>query len=676
MAENNLSKKEQMIYDYMKELMRVEFPDADLSDNGAFMETFGIPHVELLTPLVKFADRITLKQSIENADMMSVEEMDELGRRYYTYRDPGDKALGYATFVFLDIPTSGILSIRAGIRVTSKDDLGYRVVQTVTLNESQLVSYYDPDTFRYRIPVQIEAEATGKVYNAEIGSISNAESSLPDLEGVTNEIPITGGRDAETNVEFAKKIEETSFAPNLGINRGYNRFIRSFPEVEDVVIAGYGHPLMKRDIIGEFVNPGFFHQTVKNLHWGTKIDIYLRGRKLVETTEYLNVEKNEDNKFIIRLSKKPVYDITEVRYYSDEGEQDNPDLDPNASMITSFVLRKEEDSETQGTLNENVWIELNDSRLTDNSNISVRYRYNSLLEEIHNKMYEGDKRPPTADVLAKQANEKYVYGGMVVKMNSPLGLRERDKSWIRQQSHQWIKKIKMGQEIQFSDITIPLTVQAEDSNDPTLVDYIKLPFQIMVLENNNKYIHYCLSAEQRKVIEQFRTEKPYLFNVFERYKDYVTTYEFFDILHAFTFDSGLDEALAKLDFLSYEWGQRVAGFKLAKEIMNKSFMLNRLSPTVHRTGENEYFELGDLFVYEDREYGVEEWKNSINSIHEIALMDRETDTYFEPLELTLFCITIIYILTTKDNLEDSRENLYQFLSELVERTPIGHDFNI
>lgn len=676
MADNNLSNKQVMIQTYMKELMKLEFPELDTSDSSPFMEMFGSPHVDLLTPLVEFADRITLMQSIENASVLTTEEMDKLGAKYYLYRDPGARAMGYAILIFSDIPITGILIIPSGVRVVSKDELGYRTMQTLTLNQNQLVDYYDPDSFRYKVPVQIEAEGVGTSYNVEIGEILSVDTMLDNLEGVTNDVAITGGIDEETNEEFAKKIEESAFAPNLGVNRGYIRFMKSFPQVKDVLIAGYGHPLMQRDIIGEFVNPGFFHQTVKEAHWGTKIDIYLRGKNLVEHIEDLTVESNKDGKLIVRLAKKPIYDVTDIKMYADFGEQDDPNIDPVTLYVTDYVLRKDEGFETQGTLEEDVWVELNDKRLEVGSNIRIRYRYNSLLEEIHTKMYEGDERPPTADVKLKQSNEKFIYGSLVLKMKSPLGVRERDKSWIRQKTYNWLEGLKMGEEVQFSDITIPLTTLDENTMDETsLVDYIKMPYQFMVMENNSKYMYYCMNETQRGIVENFKIEKPFLYQVFQDYKDYVTTYDFFDIIHALTFDNGLKTALNEIDFMSYEWGQQVLVFKLAKDIFAKSLILNEMIPSVHPSEEQEHFQLGDLNIYEDRNYGVEEWKNTIGSLQEIAALHEENKDKYLFIHLVVYCIAMVYICTTDEDLTRDRTNLYNYIGNLLQGTPIGHKFN-
>lgn len=675
MAENNLSSKEQMIYDYMKELMKLDFPDADLSDTGAFMEMFGKPHIDLLTPVIEFADRVALVQSVDNAKHMTTEEMDRFAKSKYMYRQSGERAIGFVNLIFSDIPVTGTLVIPADTSVVSKQGYTFRSMQSVTLTESQLVDYYDPSTFRYVIPVQFEAEDVGDKYNVKEGDITTIGKDLKNLVAVYNDTPFDRGVNAETNEELAERIKESSMSKNMGVVRGYKGYMKGFKEVKDVVVAGYGHPLMKRDIIGTFPKEGFFNQTVRDLHWGTKVDIYLRGQKLQEYAEYLKVVTLPDSgKYGVYLSKKPVHDIVDIKLYTDIGQLDDPNIDESTLLVTEYALEKDEDSETVGTLNETAWVVLNDERINSFSNVRVRYRYNSLIEEIHGKMYDENERPPTADVLLKEANKKYVFGSLKLKMKSPIGLRERDRSLIRQKAYAWADEVKMGEEIQFSDISTILT-QTGENGEEALVDYIKMPFQFFVSENNGKYIFYAMSQEQKKVTDQFLGEKIFLHEVIQKYKDNVTIYDVFDLLHTFTFESGLDKALDSLEYEGFEWGQKTQFFKLAKKMVVQSLIPTKLSPARSTTNENEYFELGDMYVYEDKEYSSEDWKSSIDLLYNIASVGNEN---FEPkdiLQLAVYCITVLYLLTAQENLSDDRSGLYQYLIELVGNTPISYEFD-
>lgn len=676
MATNDLTNKEQMIYDYVKEALRLEFPEADLNDNGEFMEMFGLAHVKLLSPLMNFADRITLMQSIENADKLSTDEMDIIAQNKYVARERGERSVGTTIFVFDDVPASGNLIIRTGTEVRSKQSYLFRTFENISLTLDELVNYYDPSSFRYRIPVLCESLEFGSKYNVAAGDIVEIVSdSIPNLEYVTNETNFTQGIDEQTNVELAEKIREEAFAPNLGNIRGYKAFIKGFQGVEDVCIAGYGHPLMQRDIIGEFTNPGFFNQTVRKLHWGTKVDAYIRGANIVTETEVFTVEKINDNELGVLLTKKPVRDVLSVRLYSASGEYDDPDIDPDSLYIMKHILEKEEDKETMGTLLEKVHLILQDERLSVGTTVQVVYRYNALIEEIHTNMYEEDSRPPTADVRLKEANTKFVHGALILKLKSVLGIRDRDKSLIRQRLMNWVSDVEMGDEVQFSDVTVPL-MEETGAQDEAVVDYINLPFQFIVTENNSKYIFYCLSKEQRSLLDHFTSEKVFLGELFEKYKDYITVYDFFDILYALIFDRGFNEAIGKLEMESYEWGKKIEAIRIMRDMTIKSLLTKKLSPVRSETLENEYFELGDAFIYEDREYTKEEWEKSLNILYSLSLGGAETtEDYQEMYSLAVYCMTIVYILTTQEDLTGSRNPLYTYLTNILSGTPIEFLFN-
>jgi hypothetical protein len=679
MATNDLSNKELILQNYMKELLKENFPDLDLSDTGAFMETFGLPQIKLFTPLVDYVDRIALKQSIENAEEMTETEMDELANSKGVYRQQGDYSYGYVTMIFSDIPKSGTLIIPAGTEVLSKQGYIYECVKTAVFSEVTLVDYYDPDSFRYQVPVMFKSRVIGSVYDITEGEITTIGTDLQYLERVTNLTPFTGGKDIETNAELAQRIKEKEAAPNLGNDRGYIQYLYdNFSDVEDSRIVGYGHPLMKRDIIGTY-NTDLFTQTVKDVHWGTKVDIYIRGENLVEQLEYLAIQRHPvTNQYGVPLGKKPVRDIIDVKMYMNIGDLDNPDIDQSTLYVTSYSLLKDEDTETIGTLGEKAWVVFNDSRLTDASNVVVRYRYNSLLQTINDDMYQDDRRPPTADVLLKEANKKYIYGAFVLQMQSPLGVREQDRSLIRQKVYDFIDEIRMGEEIQFSDIVTSLTTDQNSTSAyelESVIDYINLPYQFIVLENYNRYIFDCLSEEQRSAIAQVQTKNAFFDSIVNKYKGYITTYDFFDILHALSHDGGYADAISQIDTTVDNWQQKLDMFKTARSILETNVIPKKLSPSRSTSSEVEYFELGELYVYEDKEYTADEWKQNAELLINLSCLGNSVsvDNYKDELHLALYCAFLICVATTKGTLSDQVDALYSQLQKLGVGTPIADE---
>lgn len=668
MSTNDLSNKQQMVYDYFKELMKVEFPLLDLSDTGAFMETFGLPQLKLLEPIFSALDRLTLMQSIENAALLTDDEMDIVAGKYYMPRMKGLQASGTGTLIFRDIPQTNVLQIAAGIVGISKQ--GYRFISpsTVNIDINQLGNYYDAGTFRFRIPVNFTAQDVGAQYNIDIGDLSRLETPLLFLESVTNEAKFTGGTDKESNIDLATRISKSSGSATLGNTKGYNRFFRdNFTDIKDVLIAGYGHPLMQRDIIGT-APTNALNQTLTNVHWGSKIDAYIRGARLADAVEFLTTQLIPSTSNIaVLLTMVPVADIKQVSRVSS-----NPNVDPATLVVTNYTILKDENPETVGTLYETAWLMITDSLVPVGTNIQVSYHYNALLTDINTSLYTADNRPPTADVLLKEAHTKYIFGGMIVKQLNSIRLRDVDKSIIRQRAFDYITSLPMGGEIQYSDVT-----DAISNADPTnpVIDYIHMPTQFIMLANNSKFVHYCQDTATRAVLSAAATDKPFFQTMLTAYSNRTTIYDFFDCLHLLVYDQGLDDAIAAINNISLDWTNRTTRFLLARDMIAKAKLVTLAAPAVTVVQGHEFFDLGELSIYEDKPYSQTDWMNLITLFETLANITANSDHTNDIFSLTCFCISIVYLSVNAAKFASNRTALYLYFHDLSRNTPIQDQFS-
>lgn len=671
---NDLSNREQQIEDYLKKILAQSFAKTDLRSDGEFMETFALPHIKMFEPVLDFIDKIRLMQSLENAQYLSVEEMDELARVHYKTRDMGEASYGVLTLIFDDMPNSGKLVIPYGKIAISKKDMRYQSTETITLEEDDLSAFFDTSSFTYRIPVQFEAVSTGTEYDAEPGEINQLEDgNMLNLVEVINETPFINGVDAETNLELAQRIRNESMTPNLGIERGYLNFLNTFSNVSDAKVVGYMHPLMRRDIIGEVEIPGVqFHENIRELHWGTKIDLYVRGELGEVVTEFLEVQNTPDGDLYVQLKNVPVLDIVDVQMYSISGEFDDPNLKEESLYLTNYTLVKDEEFETLGTLQEDAKLFLYEDALSKGKIVQVNYRYNRLIKDIHTTMHEDDNRPPTADVKTKEARKKYVYGAFVAGFDSNIGIRESQKSVINQQLSRWIDSYATGEELQFSDLLTPITEQPDAEG--IFVDFIHLPFQAFVTENKSRYIYHCMNEQQRGIIDNFEVTNSLLHNVFKKYKDTLTTFDFFDLLHSLTNTTGYETAANELAYKEGDWSEKINAFTRIRKMILMAQVSASLSPDKRTIQENEFFVLGESFIYEAKDYDLNDWERMVNLFWNIAKDTEEegsiTDMYYN----AVYLLSIVYLLTNGTNV--SEKGLLSYLRKVLVSTPIEFDFEV
>lgn len=670
MAVNDLSNKENIVTNYFREMARQEFPNLDLSDHGAFMEMFGIPHVKLLTPLLEYADRVKLTQSLDNAELMTEAEMDELAAGFFTYRDGGKYSTGYAMLAFDELPANGVLQIPAGAQAESKQGYRFRATETIVLDETELPNYYDDATFLYRIPVFFEAENPGNQYDIAENELETMLTSLPNLDSITNEISFKGGKDRETNREMADRIIETGGAPNLGVERGWIRFARSFPETEDVIPAGFGHPLMQRDIIG-ITPPGRFSANASpEVHWGGKVDLHIRGKLLEETVDAELLSLNEDGELYVPLSKHPTHDILEIEFTP--ARNTDPDLDPSYFIVRDFLLIKDEDRETIGTLKEKSWVVMKDDRLMEGDTVFVRYRYNKLIQDMDDSLHLEENRPPASDVLIKESRKKFIHSSMVLRLSNPtLGINERDRGNIRQRLYNWVREVPTGAEVQFSDITTPL-YQMEETAIDTIVDYISLPSQFLITDYDNKFLYYCMNNDKRKLLEELEDNSLYFAQWIPYFKDNVTIYDFFDVMHALTYQNLERDAWKNLSMRDHTWGKKVWHVDIAKRMLAYVNSIQRLSPAKWKSETNNYFELGHVTIFEDIPYRPEELEELVNLFMNIANPEDVEDNIENLLHLVVYLSVVLYVLTAENIGGMTSKDIFEWLIDLTKGTPIDY----
>lgn len=668
----DLSAKENVVLEYMKEALQAKFPGLNLANNGAFMETFGETHLHLLAPVFEAADRFLLMRSLDNAAQMTEAEMDFIGDAYRKTRRAGETAAGLAHFVFNDLPKDGVLVIPADYQVQSSNGRTFFVAATRTLSEAQLVAYFDPERFLYRVPVALAAVEAGASGNIEAASLQNGIVPLPNLVGIENDEPFTGGTDRETNIEFADRIRREGYATGYGVDSGYEMYVMRFRGAEECRVVGYRHPLMRRDIIGQTTRRTEFEQTVVDVHWGTKVDLYIRGTQLETTTEQLDVVELPDGGLGCYLSRKPVFDVVEVRHFQYAGQLEDPNMDQTDSYVQRYVLEKDEDFETEGTIDEVAFVRLLDPRVTKDHRVQVRYRYNRLIGEVHDGLYAYDERPPTADVKPKEAHQRYVYGTMTVKGMSG-GLSERDRYLVQSKIRDVFRAQRLGIPIQFSDIQTGITGKEVWSDALNLVDSIRLPSTAFLIgKNRSAYAYYTLSKTQRAFLDAVSAEQPVLAQIIARYRDTLKTYDFFDTIHAMSMDDRFEESMYTLARDGGVDANAVDMLREMKRAYDASMIAKRLMPNELPCDEHEYFEVGDVFIHDDIDYGPTEWGQMLNVLRHIAVADGPTNNYTEMVELLMYILTLTFVLIEREGVTGREQALYRMLDTAFRDTSLRH----
>lgn len=608
---HDLSDKQRSLLDYMKKALEGRIDPFDMRDDGAFTEMFLAPQIEIMEPILNFVDTIRLSQSLDNAEHIPEVMLDAIANMLNKRRREGERSEGYVTFIFDDFPDSGHLTIPKGTTLATRQGLEFSTNETTLLSEVSIASFFDPVDFSYKIPVAVTSDGIGRKYNIGAREISTIVSrSIVNLIGVTNESAFTGGRDREDNNTFSIRLRTEMAIPNLGVERGYHAMIGKFDQVEDVVVVGYRHPLMKRDIIGDVSIPGItLHEGITNKHWGSKVDVYVRGEDKKEITEKLIVQEDEDELLYVQLSKVPLISVRGVTISAEELGLIPEETNIERLVFNRFSVVKDEDTELIGTLEEDSKVYLpkvqngGDFEIEEGTEVSVTYSYNSLLQTLDDHVYRTDdeNRPPVADIKFKLGRKKYVAISIVAGLIQGSQLSLSDKIDARMRLRSGISGVEMGKELQISDLVENLYTTLE-VDAISMVDYIELPFIALSLDHNNALAYQCLSDEKKAIFNETIIPGGWV-EYFDYFKENLTVEDLFTVYYILSRTPPIPED----DDEGTPVEDRFLKYRSLQHAYQSSGLPRILSPDLFEGNEVEYFELSQFAMRQTKELDEVDW---------------------------------------------------------------------
>lgn len=198
------------------------------------------------------------------------QQFDKLAANVNKTRLGGRQAVGTLTLYTAVRPTRDI-PVPAGSYAISSADAStgvtsqrYRIGGSFVMLASNADSYYNFETRRYELSVDIVAETAGSAGNVPANTIR----SLVGVSGLqaTNESAIVFGSDRESNAELAARAMLGFASVDTGTESGYAATVASKVGVIRNKIVKSGDTLMMRD-----------YDDVRHKHIGGKVDVWVQG---------------------------------------------------------------------------------------------------------------------------------------------------------------------------------------------------------------------------------------------------------------------------------------------------------------------------------------------------------------------------------------------------------------
>ncbi len=211
---------------------------------------------------------------------------DSLAQNFATPRQGRRPATVLQTFYTTTTPTRDLVVAQDTIVTSSTVSSAprFRARGSVTLTASNAQAFFNPNTKRYEVTLQLTADTPGSAGNLPAGALDTVASGASGFQTI-NEVASDFGRDLQTNLELAEAALQALVSVDAGTEGGYKRTSSGSPGLIESKIVKSGDPFMMRD-----------YDDVRHKHIGGKVDIYARGvleRTVVETFAFqFNIAKN------------------------------------------------------------------------------------------------------------------------------------------------------------------------------------------------------------------------------------------------------------------------------------------------------------------------------------------------------------------------------------------------
>lgn len=382
-----------------------------------------------------------------NAEIMTTEELDLLGESLAVSRRGPQKASGSVFFYTTSRPPTDII-IPAGLPVAAKttgfpsgtsERVAFLTTRQVILFAASADSYFNAVSGVFEIEAPIEAILPGKKGLVAPGIITNMQRQINGLSSVINKSATTGGRDMETNAEYARRIRLALLGTDRGTIKGVQRTILSDDRIVDSLVVMSGDPLMKR-----------------TEEQAGAVDVYIVGEEATVAQQIISFDS-----FDIFFENEPLIFPNPVISVTGAG----------VGLLTEgthyFVVR---DTVLDGSSRANNLIRWNRAAVglpAISESVTVEYVYDRLIQDTQTRI-ELPENNVLADILIKRAEQVLIEIDVEIRITGDIS-QSVIETGVRSALRTFINSRGLGEDIVASDLDVVI-------RGVPGVDFVVLPF--------------------------------------------------------------------------------------------------------------------------------------------------------------------------------------------------------
>ena len=192
---------------------------------------------------------------------------DSLAQNFGVPRLGRRPAIVNQTFFTTTAPTTDLVVAQDALVSSSSNSVAprFRARGAATMLAADAQSFFNPDTRRYELKIQLIAEIPGGDGNLPAGDLDTVVSGADGFQTV-NDVSANFGRDIQSNLALAENAVRALSSVDSGTEGGYEKTSIGTPGLQEVRIVKSGDEFMMRD-----------YDEVRMKHIGGKVDMWTKG---------------------------------------------------------------------------------------------------------------------------------------------------------------------------------------------------------------------------------------------------------------------------------------------------------------------------------------------------------------------------------------------------------------
>ena len=392
-------------------------------------------------------------------------DLDLIARNYNVARRPSTFATGTVTFFTtafnadIEIPINTIVSTK-GTNLTAP--IRFRTLQTIGIPVANKAVYYNSVTARYEVTARIRAEVAGTIGNVDSQTISESITAVPNITGVINAEPTTGGIEQERDSSLQQRCLEAYVVSAIGTVDGYRRLLSSnFDEVQDI----------------KALSP-FDAESLRS----TGVDIFAilsdidDVSNLTQVTESFTYNSGDPGFTFIFQPTVSVESVDGTASGALRSFIPFPEVDADYQFIRDYTSERALSSRSVDRVE---WVA--GIKPDNGSTVTVTHTYNSKLRELQDFLDQDENKVVGADALAKLGLQAKAYLTLSIGFHPSVD-EDAGKEKVSAALSQFLSTLKFNEDLELSDLIVVAQTGAATDYNITEVDYV-------VFDESQAYIY-------------------------------------------------------------------------------------------------------------------------------------------------------------------------------------------